>query len=130
LNDELGRATAVGDFNHAGFGDVAMGAPYWDVAAQSYFDVGGVLVVHGAANGMMPMAAGRAHPYHFSGPEKSVDHLGSALAASDFDGDGFGDLAVGEPSYNAQRGRVRRHTGSGLGAAVAAWPYTLGVPAQ
>jgi hypothetical protein len=47
------------------------------------------------------------------------DLFGAALAAGDFDGDGFADLVVGAPGEDAGRGRLFLYLGStfGLGAA-------------
>lgn len=98
--DELGRAVAVGDFNGDGFGDLAMGAPFWNIAVQSYFDVGRVLVVDGTSEGVIPMAAGRAHQYFVGDSETPFDNFGAVLAVGDFDGDGYDDLAVSAPGAN------------------------------
>ncbi|MGE0639406.1 MAG: FG-GAP-like repeat-containing protein [Thermoanaerobaculia bacterium] len=98
--DELGSAVAVGDFNGDGFGDVAMGAPFWNIAVQSYFDVGRVLVVDGTSEGVIPMAPSRAHQYYVGDSETPFDRFGSALAVGDFDGDGYDDLAVSAPGAN------------------------------
>jgi FG-GAP repeat len=81
--DDFGYATAAGDFDGDGYTDLAVGAPYEDVAD------GTVAVLWGSAQGLtggttVPDPAG-----------DSRDEWGRTLAAGDFDGDGRDDLAVG-----------------------------------
>lgn len=99
--DALGTGLAIGDFNHDGYADLAIGIP-----GKNH-----VLVLYGAARGLQ--AAGNQY-FHANGPLG-----GSALAAGDFNGDGCADLAVGEPFAKAVKtpaaGSVEVHYGSSAG---------------
>jgi hypothetical protein len=90
-----GTATASGDFNGDGFADLAIGAPFEDHG--DVVDAGAVNVIYGSATGLTssgnqlwdqdsPGIADHA---------EAGDDFGAALAAADFDGDGYTDLAVG-----------------------------------
>jgi hypothetical protein len=96
--DGFGATLAVADFNRDGYADVAVGAP----ARRS--GTGAVVVFPGSASGL---GAGRAVT---QGPHGGVsepgDHFGAALAAGDFDADGYADLAVGAPDEAVGRGRA------------------------
>jgi hypothetical protein len=91
--------TAVGsleaDFNADGFVDQAVGAPFEDAGAA--VDAGAVSVLYGSAGGLA--AAGSQAFWQgtggAAGTAETGDHFGAALAAGDFDNDGFVDLAVG-----------------------------------
>ncbi len=95
-DDQLGAALAVGDFDADGFDDLAVGAPGDDVVG--FDDNGAVNVLYGSAAGL---ALTRdqiwiQNDIVVNGDEDG-DRFGSALAAGDFDGDGFDDLAIGVP---------------------------------
>jgi hypothetical protein len=97
LGDRFGEAIACGDFDNDGFDDLAVGVLGEEVTAA---DQGAVNVIYGSAAGLdapdndfwTQDSAG------ILGTAESRDRFGSALAAGDFDGDGFDDLAVGAPS--------------------------------
>jgi hypothetical protein len=91
----LGSALAVGDFNGDGFSDLAIGD------AQEKVDgvqgAGAVHVLYGSPSGL---TATDNDLWSQDVPRvkdvaETSDRFGAALAAGDFDGDGFDDLAVG-----------------------------------
>ncbi|HJT87716.1 MAG TPA: FG-GAP-like repeat-containing protein [Bryobacteraceae bacterium] len=73
---------AWGDFDRDGFGDIAVGCT----------DTNAVVVLHGTNSGRFNLSGGvPALPAFFKGT------LGQVLAAGDFNGDGYTDLAIGVP---------------------------------
>jgi hypothetical protein len=91
--DWFGWALAAGDFNRDGFADLAVGAPYESVG--STFAAGAVSVLYGSPGGLTT-SGGRLFTQVASAVEGG-DQFGSALAAADFNRDGFVDLAAGAP---------------------------------
>jgi len=124
-DDRFGEALAVGDFDNNGIDDLAVGAPQEDNGATA--NTGHVSVFY--SDGVVFTASG-----HFqtggSAPE-AHDYYGLSLAAGDFDGDGYDDLAVGVPAENngslVDSGMVELLYGSAttVGSAEAIWPYQL-----
>jgi FG-GAP repeat len=91
--DWFGWALAAGDFNHDGFADLAVGAPYESVG--SIFAAGAVSVLYGSPSGLTT-SGGRLFT-QVGSPVEDGDQFGWALAAGDFNHDGFSDLAAGAP---------------------------------
>jgi len=102
----FGTSLTAGRFNDDRFVDLAVGMPKADVSGQH--DAGAVFVYHGSSTGF--------EPYHIfdqyecgglgsacigdsfgsvKGDAEENDLYGFALAAGDFDGNGFDDLAIG-----------------------------------
>jgi hypothetical protein len=94
--NQMGFAVAAGDFNGDGRDDLAASVIGEDGSAAN---TGAVIIIHGSVDGLI--AAGsqfwdQDSPGVPDSGENS-DNFGRALAAGDFDGDGFSDLAVGVP---------------------------------
>jgi hypothetical protein len=86
---------ARADFDNDGFGDLAVGAPTESLGASS--QAGAVSVLYGTASGL---SGSRSQLFTqdtsgVPGAAEPGDRFGAALAAGDFDHDGFADLAVG-----------------------------------
>lgn len=96
--DLLGETLATGDFNGDGIDDLAAGAPGEGIGPLA--GAGGVLVLY-STNGVGLTTDGNRFLHQDSigiaGLAEADDQMGGALAAGDFDGDGFDDLAVGAP---------------------------------
>ena len=92
FGDYFGFSLAAGDWNGAGFDDLAMGA-FGEEIFSDHQDEGVVIVGYGSAAGIS--LGGSSLLYDREGNPESFDYFGVALAAGDFDGDGFEDLAVG-----------------------------------
>jgi hypothetical protein len=98
-SDGFAQSLAGGDFNGDGFDDLALGVPREDVNDVS--NPGAVAILHGGAGGLQATTPADQFWHQDSDSVRDVaeqgDLLGSALAAGDFDGDGFDDLAAGVP---------------------------------
>jgi len=121
--DRFGSALAAGDFDGDGAQDLATGIPFHEGLEGSDLFCGIVVVRYGIpgaelAGGLADTVLYQGHPGSPDPPETG-DRFGAALAAGDFDGDGFDDLAVGIPrdlAANTLRfGAVQVHYGSAQG---------------
>lgn len=95
--DRFGTTVASGDFDGDGHADLAVGTPGEAVGSKT--EAGSVSVLYGSTSGL---AAARNQQWSqdskgVPGTSEAIDRFGSALAAGDFNGDGYGDLAVGVP---------------------------------
>jgi FG-GAP repeat protein len=118
--DQWGAALAAGDFNKDGFTDLAVGAPGEAVGS---IESGGISVFPGSASGL---TTGQGFTQETGGgANEAGDKFGAALAAADFNGDTFADLAIGVPGEvpggeTAKGGAVFVYKGSASGV-VSGW---------
>lgn len=95
--DHFGTSTASGDFDGDGKDDLAVGVPNENVSAKA--DAGLIHVFSGASTGLVhdtPSPISQK-TNGIPGALDGGDRFGAALAAGDFDSDGYDDLAVGSP---------------------------------
>lgn len=95
--DHFGAALAAGDFNGDGFADLAIGVPGEDEGLDT--DCGAVHILFGSSSGLRGLVDEfwTQGSTGVKGFRQDSDMFGSALAAGDFNGDGFSDLAIGVP---------------------------------
>lgn len=96
----MGDWSAPGDFNGDGYDDLAV--PVWGETVYGQVEAGRLHVLYGTPTGLtgsgsqafMQDSAGIADV------AEAGDQFGRSVAAGDFDGDGFDDIAVGVPREN------------------------------
>jgi hypothetical protein len=116
--DLFGEAITVADFDGDGYDDVVVGIPGEDIGTA--LDAGAVRYVPGSPTGL-DSAAEQIYNQDRPGmadTAETSDEFGSALAAGDFDADGFADLAIGVPYEDwsgTDEGSVQVMYGSALG---------------
>ena len=100
--DQFGSALAAGDFNGDGYDELAVGVPFENINCDGFFSLnsGQVNIFEGAPGGLRVLAS---QTYALNQDKidfedcGSIEQMGKAVAAGDFDADGFDDLAVGVP---------------------------------
>ncbi len=124
--DRFGESWTTGDFDGDGFDDLAMGIP-GDNTAAGVTDVGRVQVLYGSPEGLSTTGQILLREPRRTGPQAG-ERFGTALAAGDFDGDGFADLAVGAPGETvggaSDAGALFVFAGSSQGLTQAATRWT------
>jgi hypothetical protein len=97
--DLFGWSLVAGDFNGNGLPDLAIGAPGEDPGGV--VDAGAVQILYSNTRGVITTEGTQYWSQRGSGIEdepEADDRFGSALAAADFNGDGYDDLAIGVPT--------------------------------
>ncbi len=96
-NDEFGRTVARGDFNGDGYVDLAIGVPREDIG--SIVNAGAFNVLYSTPGGLSTVGTQLWHQNSAGvlGAAEAGDLFGAALAAGDFNNDGYDDLAIGVP---------------------------------
>jgi hypothetical protein len=89
---DFGRSLKVADFDHDGWNDVAVGDPTADAGTTS--KAGAIWYFHG------PLDARYVARITAESPTADA-RFGTTLAAGDFDGDGWQDLAIAAPGSDA-----------------------------
>ncbi len=94
-NDHFGQAIAINDRDGNGFDDLAIGVDDWDSVARA----GGVHLILCNASGPIGTTdfLVTQDTFGFADQSEEFDHFGWAVAGGDFNGDGYGDLAIGSP---------------------------------
>ncbi|MBL8385558.1 MAG: FG-GAP repeat protein, partial [Burkholderiales bacterium] len=98
-----GSVSGAGDVNGDGFGDLIVGAMFADINGVA--DAGAAYVVFGAASGFASnldlSALNGANGFRLAGVFAQDNAGRSVSAAGDLNGDGFADLVVGAPEFDA-----------------------------
>lgn len=95
--DYFGLALAAGDFNNDLYSDLAIGAPYRDISGISA--AGMVNVRYGLSTGLVTLGMQNwdQSSTDVEGDPEVGDLFGDTLAAGDYNGDGYSDLAISHP---------------------------------
>lgn len=96
-SDYFGEFLAAGDFDNDGYDDLAVGAPREDIGAT--VDAGAFYVIYGDTGGLTATGAQAwsQATTNVEGDAEASDECAGALAAADFDDDGYDDIAWGCP---------------------------------
>lgn len=120
--DQAGAAfecsvAGAGDVNGDGYSDVIVGAANYDNGEAGE---GRVFLYYGSLSGLAPVP-----DWSYGGAEAGAAFGSRVASAGDVNGDGFGDVIVGEPLYTGAEqgeGRASLFLGSAVGlAGVPAW---------
>ncbi|HEY6571543.1 MAG TPA: VCBS repeat-containing protein, partial [Candidatus Limnocylindrales bacterium] len=95
--DRFGTALASADFDRDGYADLAIGVPKDRVGVDKVRS-GAVNVLYGSRHGLTEDGDQRWTEASVGIAPDGGDGFGAALAARDFDGDGYADLAIGIPN--------------------------------
>jgi len=112
-NAQMGwSAASAGDVNGDGYSDVIVGSPGYD---DGQTNEGKVFVYHGSATGLSATAAWNAQS-----DQASAQMGWNVNTAGDVNGDGYSDVIIGAPFYDAgqtDEGRAYVYLGSATGLA-------------
>lgn len=101
--DRFGYSLTAGDFDGDGFDDLAISKPYEDLTkdGRTVYNAGQVHVIYGSSSGLTTIFGTQLWSQQSSGvwgSWENEDAFGKSLAAGDFNGDGYDDLAIGTPT--------------------------------
>ncbi len=100
-SDWFARSLGAGDFNGDGYIDLAVGVPLEDEegGTKQRKDSGAINVLYGSAAGLQAVSPAAQFwdqdSTHVKDQDEKGDYFGHNLAAGDFNGDGYADLAIG-----------------------------------
>ena len=123
--DDFGRSVSgAGDVNNDGLADVIVGAPLWDDPFNT-LATGRAYVYSGASGSLLYTLIGQC--YSIACDDSVDQQFGRSVSgAGDVNNDGYDDIIVGAPFYNANWIRGRAYVYSGFNGSVL---YTLTGPA-
>ena len=131
-NPSSSSGVTRGDFNGDGFADLAIGIPREDTPA-GVSSSGAVAVIYGSENGLTSTDSRVPAPQFWAqnsasipGSSESFDKFGSALAAGEFNGDEYSDLAIGVPEEDIT---INGNTRSDVGRIVIIYGSPVGLAA-
>jgi hypothetical protein len=103
-NGPYSDVIAAGDFDGDGFQDLAIGVPSYSVGSN--YAAGAVRVLYSDGSGPDVTTEQLLHQDSsgVAGAAEPGDFFGSAVAAGDFNGDGYDDLAIGAPGEDLSPG--------------------------
>ncbi|NND01777.1 MAG: hypothetical protein HKN91_03240, partial [Acidimicrobiia bacterium] len=118
VGDGFGSALVAGDFDGDGNADLMVGIPGEDTANKD--DVGATMTLYGSGSGLAAVGSKRFSQATsgIAGARQPNEQFGFALAAADFDDDGYEDVAIGVPGdvdNGVAAGAVNVVYGSGSG---------------
>ncbi|MHC4922248.1 MAG: hypothetical protein ACYTKC_22005, partial [Planctomycetota bacterium] len=125
--DHFGAALAVGDFDHNGRDDLAIGVP--DEGLGIALSCGAAHVIYGDESGLNPLFKQQFFHQDSAGVHdyaEAHDHFGASLAVGRFDGNLHDDLAIGVPGEGSREipnsGAVHVIYGQGAGLTTSLHP--------
>src|SRR5512143_3802677 len=89
IANQFGSAFAAGDINGDGYSDLVVGAPGYGPVP-----IGRIYIYYGSESGLVHPSPDRF--YIMGDITGSATYFGSSIACSDLNGDGYGDVIVGE----------------------------------
>ena len=125
----LGDSTDGGDVDGDGFSDILIGASHRNTAASIPANEGAVQLFSGSSSGPMPDAASVHADWFQQGPALEGQFGYSVDLTGDIDADGFDDVVVGAPYYEATlpgEGAVFIYTGTPTGPSSSPWFWVPG----